>query len=146
LETPGDMYRLCKIRDLKSFPDKCDTCAFKVEYSRDFSSIDADFQQLAELSRVGLSDRPFRLVNVGGSEPDSYCALGMNRCWGGKKKYRKCPCRQRRLPDVNLSDALSIHHSRVNTRLALRLGILGICLTLAAIAATIWGPTLGQLF
>jgi len=128
MSTDDDITKLIKrltLKDMDSIPDKCDTCAFKIEYDGRDQQISKIFIELSTLRDYGFSDYLNRTMTPG---KDSFCALGNNKYWGTDNKNKKCPDRQIEIPGtrMNLSDYLSIHHTKVNTRISNRITIVAI--------------------
>ena len=121
----------------KNFPNKCEICGLRASYASTDSQIDKEILKAAELQRCGLTTSYSRNINVsvGGSEKQDlthFCALSNIKYWN--QSFKKCPDWQLLIgKKLSLSDYLSIHHSRNNTRIAIRLGILAIGLTIIGI-------------
>ena len=122
-------------RTSPDFPNKCDICGLRVKYGTADKETETALLTAAKLAEAGLAIYPPRNINVSvGSSHDTYfCVLANVKYWN--QKTRKCPDWQLKLPEpgLTLSDYLSIHHSRNNTRIAIRLGFLAAILTLIGI-------------
>ncbi|MDB4521967.1 hypothetical protein N9100_00970 [Gammaproteobacteria bacterium] len=133
-----------KHRNDDDYPDKCEVCGLRVSYPHTDTDADTLFNQVSDLRHVGVVKYPSRVQEMGVS-PDRvyythFCALSHNKYWGPHNKRRICPDWQLKIPgdEMSLPDYISVHHSRVNTRLALRLGVLALILTLTGILVSIY--------
>jgi hypothetical protein len=124
-------------RNDRNFPNKCDICGLRVSYTNTDNQLDDVILTAGRLQRCGLAISYPRNINVsfGGSGNEDithFCALSNIKYWN--KPFKKCPDWQLRLDKVlSLSDYLAIHHSKNNTRIAIRLSILAAILTIIGI-------------
>jgi hypothetical protein len=117
------------------FPNKCDICGLMAGYI-DQSTDDA-ILKTGELESCGITKNYLRNIHAsgGGSNKGNstfFCVLSNNKYWN--RPFKKCPDWQLRISDkLTLSDYISIHHSRHNTRIAKWLAGLASFLTIIVI-------------
>ncbi len=124
-----------KKRNDPDFPNKCDICGLRDNYTD--QGTDAAILKAGELELCGITKRYRRSIHatLGGSyERNStfFCVLSNNKYWN--QPFKKCPDWQLHIgTKLTLSDYISIHHSRHNTRIAVRLAIFASLLTIITI-------------
>ncbi len=134
------IHRFSK-RKAPDFPNKCDICGLRAKYVDQDQDIDTAILKAGELQKCGLAKNyPREMhVTIGGSDDEGhtyFCVLSNIKYWN--KRFKKCPDWQLRIGNkLSLSDYLSIHHSRNNTRIALKLGVLAAILTAVGIIASL---------
>ena len=125
-------------------PDKCTLCGLRAQFTAVEAKelkLDNDFNTARQLYNTGIvKDKFTREINMsnGPAAKDFtyYCAISQFKYWKSPKK--RCPYWQfRRGTQLTLSDYLSIHHTKTNTKIAKRLGLFGIILTLINIAISV---------
>lgn len=117
-----------------ALPNKCEICGLRVSYPSSMNDIDQKIQLANQLACYGLAVRAPRNINVslggdGRNDQTHFCALSRIKCWN--KPHKKCPDWQLGISSqLTLSDHLAIHHTKNNTKIAVRLGLVAAALTL----------------
>ena len=117
------------------FPDKCDICGLRDRYSG--QATDNAILKAGKLEPYGITKSYRRNIHAELGDSDSeeftfFCALSNNKYWN--RKFRKCPDWQLQIGGrLTLSDYITIHHSRHNTRIAIWLAIFAFILTTTVI-------------
>lgn len=125
--------RYLRYRNRADLPNKCDTCAIRVEYPDDH--LDHILLQLPQLQKYGLAKYAPRNIRIvpGRTHKTSFCGLGHITRWN--QNSLPCPDWQLDLKNagVSLSDHLMIHHARVSARVGRTFGLVGAILAVVAI-------------
>lgn len=125
-------------RNDPDFPNKCDICGLRAQYPSTDKGTDERILKAGELQQCGLATSYSRNIHISVGAVDKidftfFCALSNIKYWN--KPFKKCPDWQLHLGNqLTLSDHLAVHHSKNNTRIAIKLGILASLLTILGIS------------
>jgi len=135
-------YKNYQKRKSVDLPNKCVICGLRIKYRNDDDEAKGVLKKAEVLAEVGLAVSPPKNTHVTpGGVPEVnvtyFCALSNIKYWNQKQK--NCPDFQLKLPDssLTLSDYLAVHHSRNNSRIAFKLGIVAAVITIIVIIVSI---------